>query len=86
VAEATEAQLAFAERRREHEALRVDIHRRIMEWLEVPPLCRRKSCRRAGKCTSPTVACFDEARPFLQEHVFPDLLKALRARVGGGER
>jgi len=82
VAEATEAQLAFAEKRREREAIRLDVHRKIMEWLEVPRICRRKGCRRAGKCTSPTVACFDEALPWLQQHILPDLRAAILARRG----
>jgi len=85
VAEATEAQLAFAEKLREHEAHRLSLHRRIMEWLETPKVCPRRACRRAGKCTSPTVVCYEAALPWLQEHILPDLRAAILARRGRGD-
>ncbi len=60
----------------------LDFHRSIVDWVELHRHCSRKVCRRAGRCASPTVACYEEHRDVLRETVLPDVHRAIRERFG----
>ena len=60
----------------------LDFHRSIVDWVELHRYCNRKVCRRAGRCASPTVACYEEHRDVLRETVLPDVHRAIRQRFG----
>jgi hypothetical protein len=66
---------------RERQASDTNMRRIVVEWCELYAVCPRKPCRRNGKCTSPTVACHDEAIDWLKEHFYKPF-KELRK---GGE-
>ena len=59
-----------AQWQREYHELRLQTFRTIVEWCELYTICPRKPCRRNGKCTSPTVACHEEAHDWLKEHFY----------------
>jgi hypothetical protein len=73
--------LAFAESYpREYRARSLWWKRTIAEFYEIYLCCPRAACRRNKACCGPEANCHDEAFEVLKATVYPDILKALRAR------
>jgi hypothetical protein len=53
--------------------------RNVAEFYEIYEFCPRVMCRRGQACMHTEAACHDEAFHILKEHVYPQIMKALRA-------